>query len=357
MEKKLKYKFSIILILFLLSLILPIISIYYGGNAKTISINDVTNFIIYQSTGDNFKDLLLWNIRLPPILGAILIGLTLSASGLMLQTLFRNLLASPYTTGISSGVLLIAAIVILTNSFASLLDVFGANKLLIAGWCGGLISIIVLIIIALRVREANGVIIVALLLSYLFGGIRSYLIANAETLNIQEYWGYIIGSLYKLNMSDITTVAICTLIFILFVIFLIKPLNALLFGEKYAKSFGLNIKKVRILILLSTSFIVGAIIPFVGLIGFVGIASPYLARPLIKTSDHKWLMPTTMLVGIVLMLVCHIISIKYFVPLHYIYNINRPGSPLPIGSVLDVLGGLLVMYLVYNGEKKLKLDV
>ena len=347
----------IITILLLLSSILPIFGLYYGGNGKSITFEDINNFILHQTTGNNLKDILIREVRLPPIIGAILLGLTLSASGLMLQTLFRNILADPYTTGISSGILLVASLIILTDSFSSLLEVFGSNKLVIAGWCGALFSTIVLLIVALRVKESNGVIIVSLLISYLFGGIRSYLISNAKDMNVMEYWGYVVGSLFKIKYNDLPILILSTIIFIILLLFLIKPLNALLFGENYAKSFGLDIKKVRVLVLLTSSFIVGAIVPFVGLIGFIGIASAYLARPLIGTSDHRYLLPTTMLVGVILMLICHIISLKYFLPLHYIYGIDRPGSPLPIGAVLDILGGLLVIYLVHRGEKKLKLDI
>ena len=349
-------KVGILLILFVLSLILPFTALYVGGNAKSITLEDVSNFLLKGTTGNEFKDMLLRDIRLPPIMGAVLIGLTLSVAGLMLQTLFRNLLASPYTTGISSGVLMVVALVIFVDSLSHLFEIFGENRILIAGWCGGIFSMILLIIIALRVREANGVIIVALLLSYFFMGLRSYLIANAEELKIQEYWEFTIGSLSKITLGDVIPMTICSIIFIIGVIFLIKPLNALLFGEQYAKSFGLNIKKTRILILFFASFITGAIIPYVGLIAFIGIIAPYLARPLIKTSDHRYLIPATMFLGVILMVSCHILSLKYYLPIHYIYGINRPASPLPIGSVLDILGGLLVIYLVYKGEKKIRLD-
>jgi iron complex transport system permease protein len=350
---------AIILILLIMSIVLPVIGFYIGGNAKSISYEDVTNIILKGTTGDEFKDLILKKHRLPPILGAVIIGLALSGAGLMLQTLFRNLLASPYTTGITSGVLLVASLVIFLDSVSRLLDVITTDyttKVLIAGWIGGAFAMIMLLIIAYRVQEASGVIIVALLLSYFFGGVRDYLIANAEEIQIQQYWEFIIGSLTRIRLGDILPMAICTIIFIIGALFLLKPLNALLFGERYAKSFGLNIKKTRILILFFTSFITGAIIPFTGLIAFIGLIAPYLARPLIKTSDHRYLMPTSMLLGVVLMVSCHILSLKYFVPLHYLYGIDRPATPLPIGSVLDILGGLLVIYLVYKGEKKIRLD-
>ena len=349
----------IILMLLISSIILPVIGLYIGGNAKSITFGDTTNFILKGTTGNGFKDFLLRDNRLPPILGAIIIGLTLSGAGLMLQTLFRNLLASPYTTGITSGVLLIASLVIFVNSVSGLLNTMPINdtsKILLAGWIGGLFAMIMLLVVASRVEEVNGVIIVALLLSYFFGGVRDYLIANAEEIQIQQYWEFIVGSLTRIHLDYILPMAVCGIIFIVGCVFLVKPLNALLFGEKYARSFGLSVKKTRLLILFFTSFITGAIIPYVGLIAFIGLIAPYLARPLIKTSDHRYLMPTSMLLGAVLMLSCHILSLKYFVPLHYIYGINRPASPLPIGSVLDILGGLLVMYLVYKGEKKIRID-
>jgi len=373
------YRYIIILVLIGLVIGLTIAGIYFGGNAKSITLEDTTNFVIHQTkitvdsiyykiTGNHifpqtpldentkFKYMLLKEVRLPPIIGAILVGLTLSACGLMLQTLFRNLLASPYTTGISSGVLFAVVLVIFIDSFAELFSTFGINATMLAGWCGGLLSIIMLIIIALRIKEVNGVLIVALLMSYLFGGIRAYLIANGTDISIQDYFNFIIGNVTRIHLNYIPPMALCTILFIIGCIFLIKPLNALLFGETYAKSFGLNVKKIRILTLLLTSFIVGVIIPYVGLIAFVGIAAPYLARPIIRTSDHRWLLPTTMLVGVALMLVCHIISLKYWVPIFYIYGLNRPAQVLPIGSILDVVGGLLVIYLVYKGEKKIKIQ-
>ncbi|ACX72616.1 transport system permease protein [Methanocaldococcus vulcanius M7] len=347
---------GILSILFVLSLILPFTALYLAGDTHLITLKDIVDFLLTGTTGDKFKDIIIKDIRLPPIIGAVLIGLTLSVAGLMLQTLFRNLLASPYTTGISSGVLMVVALVIFVDSLSHLFEIFGGKSILVAGWCGGIFSMILLIIIALRVREANGVIIVALLLSYFFMGLRAYLIANAEELKIQEYWGFTVGSLSKITLGDIIPMTICSIVFIIGVMFLIKSLNALLFGEQYAKSFGLDIKKTRILILFFASFITGAIIPYVGLIAFIGIIAPYLARPLIKTSDHRYLVPATMFLGVILMVSCHILSLKYYLPIHYIYGINRPASPLPIGAVLDILGGLLVVYLVYKGEKKIKID-
>ncbi|HIP16370.1 MAG TPA: iron ABC transporter permease [Methanothermococcus okinawensis] len=373
------YRPFIVFILLISVVILVILGMYYGGNARSITLEDTTDFILYQMkvtlnsiyhkiTGEDlfyipplsekkkFKYMLLKEIRFPQIFGAIIVGITLSACGLMLQTLFKNLLASPYTTGISSGVLFAVTLVIFVNSIANLFKIFNIDEKIVAGWCGGILSLIILIIIALRVKDVNGVLIVALLFSYLFRGISSYLIANGKELSILEYYMFIVGSLTRVNLNNLPSLTIITLIFVISSVFLIKPLNALLFGESYARSFGLDVKKVRIAILLLTSFVVGAIVPYLGLMAFVGIAAPYMARSVIKTSDHRWLLPTTMLLGVILMLIAHIISVKYWVPIYYLYGINHPAQILPVGSILDIVGGLLVIYLVYKGEKSIKIQ-
>ena len=373
------YRYFVITTLLILVVVLVVLSMYYGGNAKSITLKDTTDFILYESkviinsvyrqiTGEDlfyipplseekkFKYILLREVRFPPIFGAIIVGITLSACGLMLQTLFRNLLASPYTTGISSGVLFAVTLVIFIDSVAKLFSLFPIDEKIVAGWCGGILSLIILLIIALRVEEVNGVLIVALLFSYLFTGISSYLVANGEELSVIEYYMFMIGNLTRVNIHNLLPLTVVTLIFLIGSVFLVKPLNALLFGESYARSFGLDVKKVRILILLLTSFVVGAIVPYLGLMAFVGIAAPYMARVVIKTSDHRWLLPTTMLLGIILMLVAHLISLKYWVPIHYLYGINRPAQVLPVGSILEIIGGLLVIYLVYRGEKSIRIQ-
>jgi len=351
----------LIIILSILLITLSIFSIYAAGNAKTISFEDVTNFILKGTTGDTFKDTILGHCRVPPVLAAIFIGIGFAGAGLMLQTLFRNLLASPGTVGITHGVFLMVAFVIFIDSFSQLFKALILNICppyylhVVAGWIGGIISMILLIIIASIVRDSDGVIIVSLCLSYFYWGVTSYLIANATEIQLQQYVEFaMFASLSGIN--DITQdiiIGICTVVFVIGVIFLIKPLNALLFGEKYAKSFGVSIKKVRIAILSFSSFIVGSIIPFIGPLTFLGLLAPYMARPLIKTSDHKYLMPVAMLLGADLMLMCHLLSVKYYVPIFYIFNINRPATPLPEGAILDILGGLLVVYLVYKGERKI----
>ncbi|BAP62609.1 FecCD family ABC transporter permease [Methanococcus maripaludis] len=350
-----KYKIFLISIIFLLDLGLVFAGIYYGGNAKSIDCGDITNYIFEQTTGDELKDMILQNVRIPPIFAAIFVGLSLSVCGLMLQTLFRNFLASPYTTGITSGVLLFASFVIFLKSFSELFAAFGPDKLLIGGWIGGLISIIILVIIASKIKDVNDIIVVSLLMSYFLGGIRAYLVANADPASVMTYYFFALGSITGIRPEDLPIIGTCSLLFALCAFLSIKPLNALLFGESYAKSFGLSVKKIRILILASTAFVAGSIMPYVGSINFVGVAAPFIARPLIKTSDHRWLVPTTLLTGIFLMLVCHFITFKYNLPFSYLLGIDRPVSVIPIGSVLDIVGGLLVIYLVVSREKKIKI--
>ncbi|WP_456473012.1 FecCD family ABC transporter permease [Methanocaldococcus sp.] len=339
-------KIFIILILILLTFSLFVYGIF-KGNAKSISIEDVKNFLLYGTTGNKFKDMLIWDVRIPPLITAIIVGGVLAVSGLKLQTLFRNILASPYTTGISSGAVLGVAIAIfLRFPFTSLNFILNISKpnYVIGGWIGAALALVVLLLLASKVRDVTGVLVCALLFSYFYYGIESYLITFAENMQIQEFWMLLQGSFTGVGWNDIKLMAICSIIFLISSYLLSKFLNALLFGESYAKSFGLNIKRVRILILLLSGFIVGSIIPFVGLIPFIGIASPYIARIIMRTSDHRWTIPASMLVGMCLSLLCYLVSIKIFAP-----------QIVPVTSILDLLGGALVVYLIYSSEKKYRL--
>ncbi|AIJ05245.1 ABC transporter permease 2 [Methanocaldococcus bathoardescens] len=331
-------KILVILLLVVLTSSLFIYGIFKGGNAKSISMEDVKNCLLYGSTGDKFKDMLIWKIRIPPLITALIVGAVLSVSGLKLQTLFRNLLASPYTTGISSGVVLGVAITIFLGfSFSSFLRI---SNYVVGGWIGAALALIVLLYLASKIRDVSGVLVCTLLFAYFYYGIESYLINLADNVQIQEFWMYLQGSFSGTGWGDIKLMAVCSIIFLISSYLLSKHLNALLFGENYAKSFGLNIKQVRILILLLSGFIIGAIIPFVGLIPFVGIASPYIARILMKTSDHRWTIPASMLIGMLISLLCYLVSIKLFAP-----------RVVPVKSILDLLGGALVVYLIYKSEK------
>ncbi|WP_456371494.1 FecCD family ABC transporter permease [Methanocaldococcus sp.] len=339
-------KIFIILILILLTFSLFVYGIF-KGNAKSISIEDVKNFLLYGTTGNKFKDMLIWDVRIPPLITAIIVGGVLAVSGLKLQTLFRNILASPYTTGISSGAVLGVAIAIfLRFPFTSLNFILNISKpnYVIGGWIGAALALVVLLLLASKVRDVTDVLVCALLFSYFYYGIESYLITFAENMQIQEFWMLLQGSFTGVGWNDIKLMAICSIIFLISSYLLSKFLNALLFGESYAKSFGLNIKRVRILILLLSGFIVGSIIPFVGLIPFIGIASPYIARIIMRTSDHRWTIPASMLVGMCLSLLCYLVSIKIFAP-----------QIVPVTSILDLLGGALVVYLIYSSEKKYRL--
>ncbi|XRO75129.1 FecCD family ABC transporter permease [Methanocaldococcus sp. 28A] len=336
-------KISIILLMVLLIFSLFVFGIFKGGNAKSITMDDVKNFLIYGTTGDEFKDTIIWDVRIPPLITALIVGAVLSVSGLKLQTLFRNILASPYTTGISTGVILGVAITIFLGfSFSNFLEI---PDYVIGGWIGAAIALIILLALASKIKDVTGVLICSILFGYFYYGIESYLISFANNIQIQEFWMFLQGSFSGVSWDDLKLLSICSIIFLISSYMLSKHLNALLFGEKYAKSFGLSIKYVRLLILLLSGFIVGVVIPYVGLIPFIGLAAPYIARILMKTSDHRWTIPASMLIGMNIALICYLISIKLFAP-----------RVVPVKSILDLLGGALVVYLIYTSEKKVKFE-
>ncbi len=332
-------KMIIIIFLMLLVFILSILSIFLSGTAKSITVEDVKNFILYGTTGDKFKDTILWDVRIPPLITAIIVGGVLSVAGLILQTLFRNILASPYTTGISSGAILGVAISIFLG--LSLPSFFDINKDIIGGWIGSGLALIVLLYLAIKLKDTTGVLVCTLLFSYLYYGVESYLISFADNTQIQEFWMFLQSSFFAPKWKDLKIMAISSIIFLLSTYLLSKQLNALLFVENYAKSFGINIKHLIVIILFLSGFIVGVIIPLVGIIPFIGLASPYIARIIMNTSDHRWTIPASILIGILISLICYLISIKLFAP-----------KVIPVKSILDLFGGMLVIYLIYRAEKR-----
>ncbi|TFV93061.1 iron ABC transporter permease [Algoriphagus kandeliae] len=284
---------------------------------------------------DSYREIIL-NFRLPKALVAILVGIGLSLSGLQMQTFFRNPLAGPYVLGISSGAGFGVAILLLAGSAmgftftaispwsTAFAGVFGAGGILL------LVSVV-----AWRVRDSMTLLIVGVM----FGAAVSALISvmsyfsQAESLKLYTIWS--LGSLGGLSWNQVMILAVLVLLGALPVIASTRSFNALLLGESYAESMGINSQNLRWLVILSTGVLAGGITAFCGPIAFVGIAVPHLGRLLWKSADHRILFPGSALVGAGLMLICDTIS-------------QLPGSAqtLPINAVTSLIGAPVVIGLV-----------
>jgi iron complex transport system permease protein len=283
------------------------------------------------------------NFRLPKAITAVLVGSGLSVCGLLMQTLFRNPLAGPFVLGVSSGASLGVALLILGSSIFGgfLLNASISNwSLPIAASLGAFLVLSAVIIAANKVRNTMSILIIGLMFGSLTSAVISVLAYFSEAAQIQQYLFWSFGSLGNLSWNEITVFSIIYSIGILGTISVIKPLNSFLLGENYAKSLGINIKKSRNIILVITSLLTGVITAFSGPIAFVGLAVPHIARMLFFTSNHKILIPSTAIIGAIVLLICDAIA-----------QLPTSEFTLPINAITSLFGAPVVIWLLMRKKR------
>lgn len=309
----------------------------------TIPFKEVYNSLTGGKASKSTWEYIIINYRLPKAITAVLVGIGLSISGLLMQTLFRNPLAGPYVLGLSSGASLGVAFVILGAAF---MPTFISNILLssygivLASTMGSSFVLLAVLLVSHRLRDTMAILIVGLM----FGSFTSAIVgtltyfSTAEQLQKFTFWS--MGTLGNLSWTSISILTSCVLIGLLLSLFSIKPLNALLLGENYARSLGLNFKKTRLIIILATSILAGSITAYAGPIAFIGLAVPHIAKLLFQTSNHSVLFWSTLLLGATIMLVCDVVS-------------QMPGLDitLPINAITSLLGAPIVIWLLVRKRK------
>lgn len=322
-------------------LFLFVINISLGS--VSIPVKEVFNSLTGQSASKETWEYIIINYRLPKAIAAILVGMGLSISGLLMQTLFRNPLAGPYVLGLSSGASLGVATVILG---AALLPPFLATLLLssygiiLASSLGSFTVLLAVLAVSHRLRDTMAILIVGLMFGSLTSAIVGTLTYFSTAEQLQKFTFWSLGNLGNLSWTSISLLTICVAIGLLLSLFSIKPLNSLLLGENYAKSLGLNYKKSRLIIILATSILAGSITAFAGPIAFIGLAVPHIAKLVFQTSNHTILFWSTILFGAIIMLICDSIS-------------QLPGSDLtlPINAVTSIFGAPIVIWLLIRKRK------
>lgn len=274
---------------------------------------------------------ILHEIRLPKAITAIMAGAALSVAGLMMQTLFRNPLAGPYTLGVSSGASL--GVAILTMWSVQLTAVSIRYMLPIAACIGA--SMVLLLVLAVSKRVQNNVSL--LIIGMMFGAIAGALVsvlqqfANPDALKLFIVWT--LGSLSGVGWKDMQLLIPILLLGTLFVLLALKPLNGLLLGEDYARGLGIHVGRTRLFIVLATGLLAGGITAFCGPIAFIGVAVPHIARGIFRTSNHRVTLPACALIGACLLLVCDVICSLFI-------------HPLPIMTVSAILGAPVIIYII-----------
>ncbi|MGV8945704.1 MAG: FecCD family ABC transporter permease [Lutibacter sp.] len=291
---------------------------------------------------ESWKSILL-NYRLPKAITAIIVGSGLSISGLLMQTLFRNPLAGPFVLGISSGASLGVAILILGASFfgaTAASYAFSSWGQAIAASIGAFLVLSAVMLAAIKVRNTMSILIIGLMFGSFTAAIISILAYFSSANQLQQYLFWSFGSLGNLSWKEILSLSMVFLIGTILVLFIIKPLNSLLLGENYAKSMGVNVKRTRNLILISTSLLTGAITAFSGPIAFIGLAVPHLTKLLFTTSNHKILVPAVAISGAIIMLICDSIA-----------QLPTSEYTLPINAITSLFGAPIIIWLLVRKRK------
>ena len=330
-----KNKIFILLLCFLLALSL-LLNLSLGQ--VFIPFKEILKSIFMGGSNNSTWDYIILNFRIPKAITAVLVGIGLSISGLLMQTLFRNPLAGPYVLGLSSGSSLGVAFILLGSSFlpVSVNGLFASNFSIVLASCMGSLVVLGFILMAIKkLRDTSMVLIVGLMFSSFSGAIINVLsyFSNAEQLQKYTFWS--MGSIGNLTLSQLVILGICVIIGLVISMLSIKSLDAMLIGENYAKSIGVNISKSRLWIIIATAIFAGSITAFAGPIAFVGLAVPHIAKLILQTSSHKTVFVATLLLGAIIMLLCDLIS-------------QMPGAnfTLPINAVTSMIGAPMVIWLI-----------
>ncbi len=310
----------------------------------SVAIKPAEIFRVFTGNADTNIETIILRFRLPKAITSLVVGIALSLSGLQMQTIFRNPMAGPYVLGVSSGASLGVALVILGFSASFVpgnLQNLGNWVLVISAWAGAGAVMILIMFISSRIKEIMTILIIGIMLASGISAIVSIMQYFSSETMLKTYVIWTMGSLGNLSGGQLKVLTITVAAGTILSIASVKMLNALLLGENYAGSIGLNIRLSRLLIFACTSILAGSVTAFCGPIGFIGIAVPHIARNLFRSSDHKILVPGTIMAGGIIMLISDIIS-------------QLPGNEniLPVNSVTSLIGIPVVIWVILRRRKE-----
>ena len=314
------------------------------GSVK-IPAADVCRILLGDATESEIWRNIIFSSRLPQALTAIVAGAGLAVSGLQMQTVFLNPLAGPSVLGISNGSALgVAFVVLLSGKLGgvalSRLGYLGDAAMSVAAIIGALAVMLLILWVSQKVKGNVTLLIIGVMIGYLANAIIGVLkfLAPEEDVKSFVVWG--LGSFARVSGDEMMLFIGLMCVLLPLTYLLVKPMNLLLLGDRYAANLGLNIRRSRMLVIISSGVLVAIVTAYCGPIMFIGLAVPHLARALFRTSDHRILMPATALCGSVLALVCNIIA-------------RMPGfeGALPVNSVTALVGAPVIAMVLFHKRK------
>lgn len=332
------------LLLTLLALLIAVLfalSLFVG--AIRIPVPDVLQILFGDAEGikPSWRYIILES-RLPQAITATLCGGALAVSGLMLQTAFRNPLADPSIFGISSGAGLGVALVMLLlggSMSVGAVSVSGFVAVIMAAFVGAMAVMTIIFVFSTMVRSHVMLLIIGIMIGYLSSSAISLLNFFATDEGVKSYMVWGMGSFGGVTNSHMPVFAGITFIGIVVSLLLIKPLNALMLGDRYAENLGISVRRTRNLLLVATGLLTAITTAFCGPVSFIGLAVPHIARLLFQTDNHRVLLPATILCGSVVALLCNIVC---FLP--------GESGVIPLGAVTPLMGAPVIIYVIMKGR-------
>lgn len=337
-------RFSIVLtILIILTLLLSLGNLLIGS--VNVPAEEVFSMLMGNGSSNEIWEIIVFQSRIPTIVTAILAGAALSVCGLLLQTVFNNPLADPSILGVSTGASFGVAIVMLLGGGALGMIAFdsmvtGYIGVLAGALAGALAVLAMLLTLSSLVKSATMLLIIGIMVSYLTSSAISLLnfFATEEGVHSFVIWG--MGNFSSVTLDQLPVFSVVIIISMALSLLMVKPLNALLLGDKYAENLGVNIRNTRNYLLLITGLLTAIVTAFCGPISFIGLVVPHIARMILNTSNHNTLLPTTMLTGSVIALLCALVSVL-------------PSSigVIPINAITPIIGVPIIIYIILNRRK------
>ena len=331
-----KYIFSLLVLILIILFVVDI----FVGNAKIGARDGLV--ALFGTSGDEIVDEIIFNYRLPKAITALLSGAALSVAGLLMQTLFRNALAGPDVLGVSSGAGLGVALLTLMagTSAYPLIESLGSMAQVLVAIGGATLVLLLILFVSSRINDSVTILVLGMIFGYVTSAAITILQSFADPDSLKLFITWTFGSLSTVTWDKMPILAAFIVLGVIAVLSIQKPLNSLLLGEKYAISIGLNVKQMRVIIIIITAIITGVVTAFTGPIAFVGVVIPHFARSFFGTVNHKTIIPATLLLGGILLIACDILS-----------QIPLSNRTLPINAVTALFGAPMIVWIVLKRKK------
>lgn len=335
MQKKTRKQLMIMIMMAVLLVVISIFSILIGS--ADIGLADLAS--LFRGTESDFAYNIIISIRLPRVAAAIILGGALSVSGFLLQIFFGNPIAGPYVLGVSSSAkLFVALVMVFLLENGRMISSFG---MIVAAFTGSLISMGIVLLLANRIRNMSLLVVCGVMIGYICSAITDFIVCFAEDSNIVNLHNWSLGSFSGTTMEHVQISLVFVAGCLIVAFMLSKPIGAYQLGEAYARNMGVDIRALRILLILVSSLLSATVTAFAGPISFVGIAVPHIIRGLLKTAKPMIMIPACFIGGSIITLVCDDIARTAFAP-----------TELSISSVTAIgLAPIVIYLLIRRGER------